>query len=179
MGAYRFVTEWQVGAPIDTIWEELTHPDDWPAWWKGVEKVEPIGRAASPVSGGEHMGERRRYTWKSRLPYRLVFDLELVRSERPHLLEGRASGELEGTGTWTLSERDGGTRVRYAWAVRTTRPWMNIPFPFVRQIFELNHDAIMRWGGQGLARRLGVRVVDATAAARAAERHAATTFGSI
>lgn len=167
MAGYRFITEWQVDAPIDAVWEQLTHPDDWPGWWKGVEKVEALEPAAGSGPRDDHVGERRRYTWKSRLPYRLVFDMELTRSERPHLYEGRASGELEGTGTWTLTERDGGTRVRYLWAVRTTQPWMNIPFPFLRQIFELNHDAVMRWGGQGLGRRLGVKLVDVTAPARA------------
>jgi uncharacterized protein YndB with AHSA1/START domain len=212
MATYRFVTEWQVAAPIDAVWEELTHPDAWPTWWKGVEKVEriepePAGVASldgvgeqssagdAPVddvgeghsAGGgsvdhvgeqqsadstsvDHIGERRRYTWKSRLPYRLVFEMTLTRSERPHLLEGHATGELEGTGTWTLSERDGGTRVRYVWAVRTTRPWMNVPLPFLRKIFEMNHDAVMRWGGQGLAMRLGASVVDETATVRAQER---------
>ena len=162
MGTYRFVTEWQVQAPIDSVWEQLTHSENWPTWWKGVEKVDQLD--PGDESG---IGDRRRYTWKSRLPYRLVFEMVLTRSERPTLLEGRATGELEGVGTWTLSERDGGTRLRYVWEVRTTRPWMNLPLPFARRIFEINHDAVMRWGGQGLARRLGTTLTDLTAEVRA------------
>lgn len=167
MSQYRFVTEWQISAPIDAVWEQLTQPDDWPTWWRGVEKVQKLGPEAGGEVGG--IGDRRRYTWKSRLPYRLVFDMTLTRSEEPRLLEGHATGELEGTGVWTLDERDGGTLVRYVWAVPTTQPWMNIPFPFLRQIFEINHDTVMRWGGQGLSRRLGAKLVDVTADARARE----------
>jgi hypothetical protein len=162
MGSYRFVTEWQIDAPIDAVWDQLIRSEEWPSWWKGVEKVVQLD------PGGENgIGDRRRYTWKSRLPYRLVFELTLTRSERPHVLEGHATGELEGTGTWTLTERDGGTRIRYAWAVHTTRAWMNLPLPFVRRIFEMNHDAVMQWGGEGLARRLNAKLTDLTTEARA------------
>jgi uncharacterized protein YndB with AHSA1/START domain len=162
MGSFRFVTEWQIDAPIESIWEQLIHAEDWPSWWKGVEKVVLLDR------GGENgIGDRRQFTWKSRLPYRLVFEMTATRSERPHLLEGHATGELEGLGTWTLAERDGGTRMRYVWAVRTTRPWMNLPLPFARRIFEVNHDAVMRWGGQGLARRLNANLMDLTTEVRA------------
>jgi uncharacterized protein YndB with AHSA1/START domain len=162
MGSYRFVTEWQVAAPPDAVWDQLVHPEAWPSWWQGVEKV--VALDAGDENG---IGDRRRYTWKSRLPYRLVFDMTLTRSERPKLLEGHATGELEGVGTWTLAERDGGTRLRYVWEVRTTRPWMNLPLPFARRIFEINHDTVMRWGGEGLARRLNTTLTDLTSEARA------------
>jgi len=175
MADYRFVTEWQVSAPIDAVWEVLTHPDDWPTWWKGVEKVAKLDPDPAIEGSVDQVGERRRYTWKSRLPYRLVFDMTLTRSERPYLLEGHATGELEGIGTWTLAERDGGTRVRYVWEVRTTRAVMNIPFPFLRQIFEMNHDAVMRWGAQGLARRLDASLRDETTAVRASEHASRAT----
>jgi uncharacterized protein YndB with AHSA1/START domain len=161
MGSYRFVTEWQVDAPIEAVWDQLIRSEDWPGWWKGVEKVIKLD------PGDEQgIGDRRRYTWKSRLPYRLVFEMTLTRSERPHLLEGHASGELEGLGTWTLAELDGGTRVRYVRAVRTTRPWMDLPLPFARRFFRMNHDAVMGWGGVGLARRLKTTLPDLTTAAR-------------
>jgi hypothetical protein len=77
-----------------------------------------------------------------------------------------ASGDLEGKGTWSFEPREGGTRVRYVWAVRTTRRWMNLPIPLARRVFALNHDAIMARGAEGLARELGVRVVDRTKEAR-------------
>ncbi len=125
MGRYWFVTEWQVAATPDAVWEELVRPPGLADWWKSVEKVVQLD-----PGGADGIGDRRRYTWKSRLPYRLVFEMTLTRSKRPHLLEGHATGQLVGVGMWTLTERDGGTRLRYVWQVRTTRPWMNLPLPF-------------------------------------------------
>jgi hypothetical protein len=137
------------------VWDAIVDSLAWPTWWRGVVAVEPLAK------GGESgVGDRRRYTFRSRLPYSLAFELEVTRSERPELLEGHARGELEGLGTWTLRELDGGTRVRYDWNVRTTRPWMDLPIPFARRLFEYNHDVIMRWGGEGLARLLGASFED-------------------
>ena len=46
--------------------------------------------------------------------------------------------------------------VRYDWNVVTTKPWMNLLAPVARPLFKWNHDAVMNWGAEGLARRLGV-----------------------
>jgi hypothetical protein len=43
--------------------------------------------------------------------------------------------------------------------VATTAPWMNAVAPVARPVFEWNHHAIMRWGAEGLARRLGARLL--------------------
>lgn len=46
--------------------------------------------------------------------------------------------------------------------VRTTRlerPWMNALAPVARPVFEWNHNAVMRWGGEGLAELLGARLL--------------------
>jgi hypothetical protein len=51
--------------------------------------------------------------------------------------------------------------VRFLMVVEPTRAWMNLPLPFARQLFAHNYGAIMRWGGEGLA-----RVLDAPVAAR-------------
>ena len=48
-----------------------------------------------------------RYTWRSRLPYALDFEMTTTRVEKPHLLEGEAKGELAGVGRWRLFEEDG------------------------------------------------------------------------
>jgi hypothetical protein len=76
-------------------------------------------------------------------------------------MAGHASGELEGTGTWRLFEQEGVTAVVYDWRVRSTKRWMNMLAPVARPVFEYNHDVVMRWGGEGLARRLGVELLAA------------------
>jgi hypothetical protein len=74
-------------------------------------------------------------------------------------MEGRAEGELAGIGRWRLFEDAGVTAVVYEWNVRTTKPWMNMLGPVARPVFAWNHDVVMRWGGEGLARRVGGRLL--------------------
>jgi uncharacterized protein YndB with AHSA1/START domain len=157
---YRFLTAWCLEAPIEPIWDALRDSERWPQWWRGVERVVEIEPGAE-----DGTGQLARYTWRSRLPYELTFDMRSTRLERPHLLEGEASGELAGTGRWRLFDANGATAVLYEWDVSTTRRWMNLLAPIARPIFAWNHDHVMRNGAEGLARLLGVRLVTASGGA--------------
>ena len=129
MAEYRFLTTWLLEA------ERLEEGDE-----NGI-------------------GQYGRYVWKSRLPYELEFFVLTTRVERPRLLEGEASGELAGTGRWRLFADGGVTAVTYEWNVRTTRAWMNLIAPLARPVFAINHDWVMRNGGEGLARLLGGKLL--------------------
>ena len=72
---------------------------------------------------------RRRITWRTALPYTLTFVMRVTRVEPMTLIEGRAEGELDGLGRWTLTADGGRTHVRYDWIVEVTRPWMRIAAP--------------------------------------------------
>ncbi len=157
MARYEFLTTWQLDAPIDAVFEVLRDSERYPAWWKGVKRVEML------ATGNENgVGDASRFTWRSVLPYSLSFDLRVLRVEQPYVIEGQASGELEGTGIWMLSEQNGdGTTVVYDWRVRTTKAWMNAFGPLARPAFVWNHDIVMRQGAEGLARELGARLIAA------------------
>jgi hypothetical protein len=113
------------------------------------------------------VGQLSRYTWRSKLPYELEFEMRTTRVAQPVLLEGEATGELAGTGRWRLLEQDGPstgapvTVVTYEWNVATTKPWMNLLAPVARPVFAWNHDWVMGNGGEGLARLLGCRLLAA------------------
>jgi uncharacterized protein YndB with AHSA1/START domain len=151
MADYSFVTEWRLDAPIGRVYEAIHDSLAWPDWWSAVKAVEEI-RPAKERNG---IGNVRRYTFKGSLPYTLSFDLEVERVERPTSLAGRATGELEGTGVWTLREEDGQTVARYDWNIRTTRWWMNLLAPLARGVFKSNHDIVMRSGAKGICGLLG------------------------
>jgi hypothetical protein len=151
---YRFLTTWLLEAPRADVFQAIWDSERWPSWWRGVEsvvKVEP--------GDEEGVGSLGRYVWKSRLPYRLEFEMRTTRVERPALMEGSADGELAGTGRWRLFEDDGVTAVVYEWNVHTTAAWMNRLAPVARPVFAWNHDVVMRWGGEGMARLLGGRLL--------------------
>ncbi len=154
MASYRFLTTWCLEAPIERVWDAIEDSKRWPEWWKGVRRVVEI----EPGHDGA-LGSRRRYVWKSRLPYELEFEMVTTRAERPYLVEASAQGELAGTGRWRLFEGAGATAVLYEWNVSTTRPWMNRLAPLARPIFVWNHNVVMRQGGEGLARHLGARLL--------------------
>jgi uncharacterized protein YndB with AHSA1/START domain len=154
---YAFLTTWCLEAPREPVWEAIWDSERWPQWWRGVV-------AARTLASGDEagIGQVGRYTWRSRLPYDLEFEMTTTKVAKPHLLEGEARGELAGIGRWRLFEQDGGTPVTavvYEWKVSTTKPWMNLLAPIARPIFAWNHDWVMRNGGQGLASVLGCRLL--------------------
>jgi uncharacterized protein YndB with AHSA1/START domain len=154
---YSFLTTWCLEAPRERVWDAIYESERWPEWWRGVVAAERL--AEGDETG---LGQVGRYTWRSRLPYDLDFEMTTTRVERPHLLEGQAVGELAGTGRWRLFEEDGPkpvTAVVYEWDVATTRAWMNLLAPIARPIFAWNHDWVMRNGGEGLARVLDCRLL--------------------
>jgi hypothetical protein len=105
--------------------------------------------------------DRYRVAWRSRIPYELEFDFEVERTDAPREMQGRATGALTGTGHWRLFEQAGVSAVLYEWNVHTSKRWMNVLGRMARPVFEYNHDVVMRWGGQGLAGRLGCNLLAA------------------
>ncbi len=162
MSDYAFTTIWRTRAPIEAVWQEIYATEAWPLWWKGVEEVVKLREGDANGVGAVH-----RYTWKSKLPYRLTFEMETVTIEQPARLEGVAAGELVGRGQWRLWTDEEETIVRYDWVVSTTKRWMNALAVVARPLFRWNHDVVMRWGAEGLSRRLGVPVIDASEASAA------------
>ncbi|HKC63867.1 MAG TPA: SRPBCC family protein [Pyrinomonadaceae bacterium] len=155
MAKYEFVTLWRFKSPLAPVWEMIYNSDRWPAWWKGVERVERVREGDENSIGSVH-----RYTWKSKLPYRLTFEMELTRVEPMSIIEGKALGELAGRGLWQLSSDEEVTVARYDWQVQTTKAWMNLLTPIARPLFKWNHDVVMQWGAEGLARELGVELIE-------------------
>lgn len=148
---FELVSHWRIAAPLVRVWAEILDTDAWPSWWRAVKQVEKLrdGDAAG-------LGAVRRMTWGTALPYTLAFEVEVTLIQPMHLVEGRASGELNGLGLWTLSEEAGVTVVRYDWRVDLGRPWMRTLAPLLRPAFTWNHAIVMGWGEVDLKRRLGL-----------------------
>jgi uncharacterized protein YndB with AHSA1/START domain len=146
---FHLVTNWTLAAPVEPVWKALMAPDDWPAWWRAVERVEKL------ADGDENgVGAVRRITWRTALPYKLAFAMRVTRVAPMTLIEGRAEGELAGLGRWTLTPAGAHTQVRYDWMVEVTKPWMRLAAPLLRPVFAWNHGVVMRWGYEGLTRKL-------------------------
>jgi uncharacterized protein YndB with AHSA1/START domain len=154
LAEYRFLTTWLLEAERERVWEAIFDQRSWPSWWRGVEDVVELD-PGDPDGVGSHS----RLTWRSKLPYDLVFEARTRTVVRPHLIEADASGELEGVGRWRLFEQDGVTAALYEWNVHTTKRWMNLLAPIARPLFKVNHDWVMANGATGIAELLGVRLL--------------------
>jgi hypothetical protein len=155
MHDYHFLTLWKLAAPQVAVCQAIEDSLAWPQWWPGVEQVEEL-----TPGDAEGIGSIRRYTWKGRLPYRLTFDIRVTRALRRHMVEGIASGDVEGVGCWHFAAEGDNTLVRYEWKVRPALRWMRLLSPLASPVFRWNHDLLMRQGGIGLARRLNTRLLD-------------------
>lgn len=154
MADYQFETIWQLRAPLAKVYEVIHDGDNYPLWWKGQEKVVPV------VKGNElGIGAVKRFTTRGLLPYSLTFSSRVTVVEPMQRIEGTAFGELDGHGTWLLSESNGITTVKYIWVVRTTTFFMNLLAPLLRPLFSWNHHAVMDWGAEGLAKHLNCELV--------------------
>jgi len=149
LAEYSFVTRWSFRASIERVWEKIADAERWPTWWKYVKRVEVL-----EPGGPDGVGRILRMTWRTRLPYSLSFDVKSVRVDPPAYMEGRAQGELVGSGIWRLRQVGEVTDVRYDWEVRTTKFWMNLLAPIARPIFAWNHTGVMQAGEDGMRQML-------------------------
>lgn len=181
---YQFETTWELQASLPEVWDVIYNSDQWPLWWKGVLSVKRLrdGMSGIPVNAPNNLHDKNHdvpgddnfnstptgssnglhavnaYVWKSWLPYELHFTLELVEEVPLKLIRCKADGELAGEGIFRISEANGIVSVRYNWNVYTQKNWMNILAPLARPFFYYNHKLVMKWGAEGLAKKLHAKL---------------------
>ncbi len=151
MDMYHFVSKWTFKAPLPAVWDAIFDSDQWPEWWKYVEKVTTVEKGDA-----QEIGTVKIFEWSTKFFYTIHFHSRLIENEYGKRLKGEAWGELEGTGLWTFEEHDGLTTATYHWDVSTTKPWMNFMAPILKPLFKFNHDIVMKDGEVGLRKRLGL-----------------------
>jgi uncharacterized membrane protein len=150
MALFNFVSVWKIGAPLEPVWDLLYRLEEWPAWWKGVEKVEILR-----PGDANRLCLQTRQTWKSSLPYELHFETCVTHIDPMALIEVWSVGELDGKGSMKFA-RDGINSIfQVEWNVRTTAAWMTLLSPILAPAFSWNHKTIMDWGAESLAKKIG------------------------
>jgi hypothetical protein len=100
---YHFISHWRVRGSIEEIAEILAEPLLLPRWWPSVYLgVRELAKGHPETSVGR---EIELFT-KGWLPYTLTWRFRVTANRRPHGSSIAASGDLEGTGEWTLSRRE-------------------------------------------------------------------------
>jgi hypothetical protein len=156
MAHYMFETEWMIAAPIDDVFEVISHPEEYSSWWPSV-KVSRLIKQGDAEGGGASAA----YTIRSPLGYRMDFELKAIEVHRPTRFRGLVRGDLVGTGTHYLETVPDGTLVRFHWYVSTTKRWMNVLTPVARSAFGFAHRQVMYEGCEAMAEKLGARLLSA------------------
>jgi uncharacterized protein YndB with AHSA1/START domain len=154
---FDFISRWQLATPLESVWDALIDFERWPEWWPGLQSV-----TETAEGDADGIGQRASSRWRGPIGYSIEFEIETVKREYLKCLKGRATGELSGEGTWTISptadlevpERIW-TQVVYEWQVRATTKWMQLLNPVARPVFVYSHDHVMERGATGLAEYLG------------------------
>ena len=150
---YHLTTRWKLAAPVGAVWAELSRPEAWPKWWRGVLAV----RLLEP-GDGIGLGAYRRITWRGMFASRVTFNLRTVKVEPRALIESVADGELTGVGRWQFTRAGIGTDVQHDWIVNVHLPGIAVIGPVTGLLFKWNHRALMEAGRRGLESRVGVRL---------------------
>jgi hypothetical protein len=146
---FDLVSQWRVRAPVERVWAALTDPASWPRWWPYVRQVRTLR-----AGGADGVGAVRRIDWSTRLPYRIVIEVETVEVVSLERVRARSRGQLHGEGLWLLRAGAGFTDVTYVWRVTLGRSSMRWLAPLLAPVFRWNHDGVMRAGEAGLRRLL-------------------------
>jgi hypothetical protein len=150
---YHLASRWTFTAPVGAVWAELSRPESWPSWWKGVRAVRLLEQG-----DGSGMGAYRRITWRGALLSSVTFNLRTVKIEPRALIEAVADGQLTGIGRWQLMRTGVVTEVQHAWIVNVNVPGVPILAGLTGMLFKWNYRFLMEAGRRGLESRVGVRL---------------------
>jgi hypothetical protein len=149
---YHLTTRWTLEAPVGSVWTELSRPEAWPSWWKGMHAVHLLEQG-----DGNGTGAYRRITWRGFFLSRITFNQRTVRIQPRALIESVADGQLTGMGRWQLTRAGSGTQVQHDWIVNVSLPGIPIVAGIAGLLFRWNHRSLMEAGRRGLESRVGVR----------------------
>ncbi len=146
---YHLTTQWSFAAPIGPVWAELSRPEGWPAWWRGIVRVQVLEQGAT-----NGVGAYRRIDWQGAIPSRRTFNIRTVRVEPRALIESVADGSITGVGRWQLRRVGAVTQVRHDWIVNVPLSGVPVLAAVEGLLFRLNHRSLMDAGRRGLAGRV-------------------------
>ncbi len=149
---YDWETEWNVDAPLSTVYKVLTTPEEQDKWWPSMRVYRVTPLAGVPDGRTiEYRVQQAQSVARLVPPFKLTTVTAEIEKERR--LRTVVTGDLVGVlETLFYSRPDGGTRIVYHWYVRVHNPMLNaLGFVFA-SMFRASHDHVMQDGEAGLRR---------------------------
>lgn len=140
---FHFESCWRVNASAADVWSVLSAVDTWSQWWPGM----PL---AVPVDDTLEQGSRARIHVDSPLGVTMRFEIQLDEIRPPKFVSFSASGDLRGSGVWTIEQTGPVTTISSLWCVTSARTMIRM----MRPVSSRMHAHVMRAGHRGLVQRL-------------------------
>jgi uncharacterized protein YndB with AHSA1/START domain len=132
----------------EELWDVMGEVDHFEAWWPWLEEFRLDG-------GSLKKGAVLHGVIAPPLPYRMRIQIELTRSEPPHLIEALIHGDLEGEASLHLVARGEGSSVEVAWTVEMMQRPMRVADRMAHHLLQWGHDRVVEITVAGFRRRLG------------------------
>lgn len=149
---YDWETEWNIDAPLSTVYKVLTTPEEQDKWWPSMQvyRVTPL----EGIPDGriiEYRVQQAQSVARLVPPFKITSVTADIEKERR--LRSIVTGDLVGVlETLFYTRPDGGTRIVYHWYVRVHNPMLNALGFMFTPMFQASHDHVMHEGEAGLQR---------------------------
>jgi hypothetical protein len=135
-----------VAGTVDEIYDILAGGAEYPRWWPAVYLE---GAAVAPANASG-IGETMDYRVKGWLPLTANLRLHTVAANRPQGFTVESTGDLNGTGVWTLAQHGPQVDITFDWTVYADKPVLRLGSFLLRPLFASNHHWCMAQGEQSL-----------------------------
>lgn len=151
---YMFKTECVLTAPIEHVFELLSHPEEYASWWPSVKE-------SVLLDEGDTAGVGRSASYSVRGPWFSTLSLQVraIEADRSQYVRHIVRGDLVGTGTHHLETLAKGTQVRFHSHVSTRSGLLNTVAQLARPVFSYVHKRVIYEGCEGIATTLGAKLV--------------------
>ncbi len=151
---YRFIDRWQVRGTRDEVWAIMTDGAEFKRWWPGIYLD------ARELAPGDDDGLGKTIAFHAqggRLLYTLHWQARTIRVTKPYGFTIEASGDFQGTGTWTFEQDGEWVKMTFEWVIRAANPLLRYLSFVIKPILANNHRWAMRVGERSLRLELARR----------------------
>ncbi len=159
--SYHFITNWQVEATCEDVYNTLKAANDLTRWWPSVY----LNVATREKGDAEGRGKVVELLTKGWLPYSLTWQFRVTDVD-PQNHSGfalDAFGDLVGRGVWQFEQSGEMCHITYDWRIAAEKPILKYMSFLLKPIFSANHHWAMNKGLESLKlelrRRRGERNV--------------------
>jgi uncharacterized protein YndB with AHSA1/START domain len=128
--------EYRFAAPPAKVWDAIERGDKFEVWWSWLEEFRLDG-------GTLKDGAILHGAVNPPLPYRMRVQVELVRCERPSLIDATVHGDLQGEARLRVRPQGAGSCVEVAWTVEMMQRPMRMASRFAHPLLVWGHDRVV------------------------------------